>query len=173
IGPGGKLAATPVKDWADQHKVLVFTPANKTELAELFQTEKFVSPVGLVVDYGIIIPRSVMDSFPKGIVNSHFSLLPEWRGADPLTHAILSGQKQTGVSLMVIDEKLDEGPLLAQETYDIAANETTPTLTDRLTALSNKMIQKVLPDYVDGSLKPYSQPSSKPSTYASKLSKSD
>ena len=67
-----------------------------------------------------------------GIINSHFSLLPQWRGADPITFAILSGQSKTGVSLMLIDRELDEGPLLLQQEYRHPAGLTTPQLTQAL-----------------------------------------
>lgn len=88
----------PVIALAESWHVPYFTPKNKTELSELFAKQRFTSPLGLVVDYGIIINQDVIDAFEKGILNSHFSLLPEWRGADPITFSLLSGQPATGVS---------------------------------------------------------------------------
>jgi methionyl-tRNA formyltransferase len=155
-----------------------FTPSGKAALSELFATNPVVSKVGVVIDYGFIINRDVIDYFPLGIVNSHFSLLPEWRGADPITFSILSGQKQTGISLMLIDEKMDEGPLLAQATYEIERGETTPSLTDSLIELSNYTLEEILPLYVAGQIKPIPQEettlaiSSTP-TYSRKLNKQD
>jgi methionyl-tRNA formyltransferase len=126
-----------------------------------------------VVDYGILIGQEVIETFPLGIVNSHFSLLPQWRGADPITFAILSGQKQTGVSLMLIVPKLDEGPLLAVARYDIPAGITTPQLTDELISLSNKTLKAVLPQYIEAKVQPLAQDLSQPVTYSRKLSKAD
>lgn len=164
--------SVPVLEFAEQHKIKTFVPANKHELSELFRQESFKSPVGLVVDYGIIIEKSVIDYFQNGIVNSHFSLLPEWRGADPITFSILSGQAETGVSLMLINEKLDEGDLLAQEKLAIKPTTTTPQLTDKLIDLSNQMIIKYLPRYLSGGINPYSQPGQTP-TYSRVLKKAD
>src|SRR6266567_5455079 len=110
----GHHGDVPVLELAQKQGLPFFTPQRKDELTELFRNHSFASPIGLVVDYGIIIAKEVIDAFPKGIVNSHFSLLPEWRGADPITFSVLSGQRKTGVSLMLINEKLDEGMLLAQ-----------------------------------------------------------
>jgi methionyl-tRNA formyltransferase len=169
----GRQIAPPVKIWADDNKVPVYQPATKAELVALISDQKFESRLGLVVDYGLIIPESVINAFPLGIANSHFSLLPEWRGADPITFAILSGQEETGVSLMLIVAALDEGPLLARKHYKIAPNMTTPELTDALVSLSNKLIQVKLPEYINGSLKPYNQQHPERISYSKMLHKSD
>lgn len=165
--------SVPVLEFAEDHKFPLFTPTNKAELSQLFSSHHFSSPVGLVVDYGIIIAKDVIEAFPKGIVNSHFSLLPQWRGADPITFSILSGQKETGVSLMVINEKLDEGELIAEEKLSISPDTTTPMLTDQLITLSNSMITRYLPGYIAGDINTYSQSVNVPPTYSRKLSKED
>ncbi len=148
-----------------------FTPKDKAELDDLFGSQKFSSPVGIVIDYGIIISRRVIDSFPCKIVNSHFSLLPAWRGADPITFALLAGDETTGVSLMIINEHMDEGLLLAQQSLSITASDTSKTLTTKLIQLSNLLLSKHLSNYVEGSLKPYEQQG--PVTYSRKLTKQD
>ncbi|HSW81812.1 MAG TPA: methionyl-tRNA formyltransferase [Candidatus Saccharimonas sp.] len=168
----GHRGSVPVLELATAKQLPTFTPTNKRELSELFATHAFVSPVGLVVDYGIIIAKDVIDAFPKGIVNSHFSLLPEWRGADPITFAILSGQAKTGVSLMLINEKLDEGQLLAQQQMSLSPTTTTPELTQKLITISNALILQVLPQYLHGDIKLYNQPDT-PATYSRKLTKDD
>jgi methionyl-tRNA formyltransferase len=162
----------PVLDFAAAHSLPVHTPQNKAELTQLFQQTSFSSPMGLVVDYGIIISKSVIDAFQKGILNSHFSLLPDWRGADPITFAVLSGQHETGVSLMLINEKMDEGELIAQQKYTLPADITTPKLTEELVALSANMLIACIPKYLAGELAPYSQPSTPPS-YSRRLVKED
>jgi methionyl-tRNA formyltransferase len=165
--------STPVFEYISSTSTPIFTPNSKSELDELFETHDFHSKVGLVVDYGIIIPEKVLDSFPLGIVNSHFSLLPEWRGADPITFSILSGQKSTGVSLMKIAPELDTGDLIAQEQLPESPQSlTTPELTSKLIKLSNQMITKHLPSYLSGQLAAYKQPDV-PASYSRKLTKQD
>lgn len=151
----------------------VYAIANKAELASLVSSKKFESKLGLVVDFGIIISPEVVDDFDLGIVNSHFSLLPRWRGADPISFAILEGDKQTGVSLMLIDKSLDTGNLIAQEKLDIPPESTTPELTDRLIRMSNRMIGKYLPLYAEGKINPYPQSGRQKATYSRKLTKQD
>lgn len=169
----GHRGSVPVLEFAEAKQIPVFTPRNKAELADLFTDAHFTATTGLVVDYGIIISQSVIDYFKMGIVNSHFSLLPEWRGADPITFSILAGRPETaGVSLMIINEKLDEGALIAQEPFDLPPIITTPELTDVLVLLSNNMLIEKLPPYMAGEIKPYPQPDT-PATYSRKLTKED
>lgn len=164
----------PVGEVAEELGLKVFTPADATELNALFATKPVTSQVGLVIDYGILISKSVIDYFPLGIVNSHFSMLPEWRGADPISFAILSGQKVTGVSLMLVDEGLDEGPILAQQEFNLPPTITTPKLTSALIQLSHDLLTEVLPKYADGQVKPVPQASTgRPATHSRKLSKED
>lgn len=129
------------------------------------------SRLGIVIDYGFIINQDVIDYFPLGIINSHFSLLPEWRGADPITFSILSGQEQTGVSLMLINDKMDEGMLLEQGVLAIEPIDTTPSLTNKLIELSDVLLQQTLAGYVTGALTPFPQEGEP--TYSRKLTKED
>jgi methionyl-tRNA formyltransferase len=127
----------------------VITVSSKSELSETVRAAGFKSRLGVVIDFGIIISQDVIDSFELGIINSHFSLLPQWRGADPITFSILSGQKQTGVSIMLITAGLDEGPIIGFGVYDLEGNETTPVLTDRLIDLSDNLLADLLPRYLE------------------------
>jgi methionyl-tRNA formyltransferase len=150
----------------------VLTVNTKQALDELIATNPFESRLAILIDFGIIVSQKVIDYFPLGIINSHFSLLPEWRGADPITFAILSGQQQTGVSLMLLVEKMDEGPLLAQTPYDIPGDCTTPQLTDSLIELSYESLKSIVPLYLDGQAEPVPQPEAT-ATYSRKLTKDD
>jgi methionyl-tRNA formyltransferase len=161
----------PVLEVAARQGLKTYTPEGKAALSDLCEASAFTGPLGVVIDYGYIINQDVINRFPLGIVNSHFSLLPEWRGADPITFAILSGQKQTGVSLMLITAGMDEGPLLAHATYDIPAGLTTPELTEDLIDLSNQTLRTILPEYVAGNLQAVEQ-MGEPS-YSRKLTKAD
>ncbi len=176
--PAHHRGSVPVLDVARKHSFVVYEVENKQQLSDLFKNHRVRSRVGIVIDFGIIINQDVIDRFPLGIVNSHFSLLPEWRGADPITFSILSGQPQTGISLMVINAKMDEGPLFAQATYDIPEGTTAPQLTDELIRLSDRTLKNFLPLYIEGKIiaRPQEEvtvAASKDATYSRKLTKDD
>lgn len=156
----------------------LFTVSNKAELDLLIDKESFTSTVSVLIDFGIIVSQKVIDAFPKGIVNSHFSLLPELRGADPISFAILEGRKNTGVSLMLLVRAMDEGPLIGQVSYTIEKSETTPSLTEILIELSAKSLVELLPLWIDGSIDSAPQEQvtiseSKKTSYTRKLTKED
>jgi methionyl-tRNA formyltransferase len=171
--PAHHRGETPVLELAKREKLLIYTAGSKDELLKIFDEHGFSSLVGLVVDYGVLIPQEVIDYFPKGIINSHFSLLPQWRGADPITFALLSGQDKTGVSLMLIEPELDTGKLIAQAHYDIEPDETNITLTKSLVELSNKTLAEILPLYLAGQIVPTNQNQLEEPTYSRRLTKED
>jgi methionyl-tRNA formyltransferase len=139
----------PVIRVAEQLGLPVYTVSDKRTLDDLIASQPFSSELGVLIDFGIIVSQKVIDYFSHGIINSHFSLLPQWRGADPITFSILSGQSQTGVSLMLLTAGMDEGPLLAQAPYDISSDTTTPILTEALIDLSDNALQVVLPLWIE------------------------
>lgn len=168
----------PVLEIAEKLNIKIFTPYGKKELSELFSKKPVSSTLGIVIDYGFIINQDVIDYFPLGIINSHFSLLPEWRGADPITFAILSGQKETGISLMLITAGMDEGPLLAQSPFIMPRGMTTPELTDALISMSDATLSKIIPLYIAGKTQPAAQesvalPGHAHISYSRKLTKDD
>lgn len=165
----------PVLDVAKKHGLKVHPVTSKADLSQLLAERPYKSPVGVLIDFGIILPPEVIDYFPKGIVNSHFSLLPEWRGADPITFAVLSGQPSTGVSLMLLVEAMDEGPLISFGEVAVPDDITTPLLTDHLIQLSHRLLKAELPRYLS---KPDFKPAPQSITgrevsYSRKLSKAD
>jgi methionyl-tRNA formyltransferase len=163
----------PVLRVAEELKLPIHTAANRKELDALIDTNPFHSRIGVLVDFGIIVSQKVIDYFPLGIVNSHFSLLPEWRGADPITFSILSGQKKTGVSLMLLSAGMDEGPILSYTGQDLSATITTPQLTADLITLSNGQLVAILPLYLSGGAVPLAQDANIEPTYSRKLTKAD
>lgn len=165
--------SVPVLDFANKNHLKTYTPTNRPELDKLFETIKLLSPLAILIDYGIILSEDVIDYFPMGIVNSHFSLLPEWRGPDPITFSILSGQKITGISLMIVSSQVDEGQLIAQKELQISSEITGPELTDQLINISNEVLMDKINDYIDGKIKPYSQDNKIKATYSRKLKKED
>ncbi len=151
----------------------VFTVQDRQELDILIASKKFSSRLGIIVDFGVIVSKNVIDSFELGIVNSHFSLLPSWRGADPISFAILHGDKKTGVSLMLINPSLDTGKLLTQKSLLIEPDDTTPSLTQRLVDLSNQLLAKYIPLYLSCKIKPHEQPHPDRASHSRKLTKED
>jgi len=170
----------PVLELAEQLELPVVLVTSKKDVSERVAAAKFKSRVAVLIDFGIIVEQKTIDLFPLGIVNSHFSLLPQWRGADPITFSLLSGQSKTGVSLMLLTAGMDEGPLLAVAEIDLDSRATGPGLTNHLIDLSVALIENVLPRYVAGKLAGKSQEevakavgySATPS-YSRKLTKED
>lgn len=168
----------PVLALAEKLGLNVVMASDKSALSEVIATQSFASRVAILIDFGIIVAQDVIDSFPLGIINSHFSLLPQWRGADPIAFSLLSGQKETGVSLMLLVQAMDEGPLLAQAPMAIEPTYTITTLTDSLIELSYVMLQQIVPEYISGNVSPAPQEAvsiakSTTPSYSRKLSKQD
>ena len=174
IAPSGSAHEHPVKLWGQTQGIAVHQVADKRALEALSKRQRFQSQVGLVVDFGMIIPEPVIEAFPLGIVNSHFSLLPALRGADPITFAILEGLNETGVSLMKIVAAMDEGDLIAQLPHRLLPDITTPELTAELGDVSNLLLREKLPKYIMNDIKPWEQDVNKTKpTYTRRLTKAD
>lgn len=139
-----KLTPPPVKSAAEELELPVFQP-EKIRDAEAVQRLLALAPDFLiVVAYGQIIPRSVLDIPKLGAINVHASLLPRWRGAAPVARAILAGDTQTGVSIMKMDEELDHGPVLAVRATPIEDGEDAGQLTRRLAGLGAELLVETL-----------------------------
>ncbi|MDH3260156.1 MAG: formyltransferase family protein [Acidimicrobiia bacterium] len=155
-GRSGRARSSPVKEAATRMGLPVAQPSSRKELEEiLFE----VAPidVGVVVAFGMILPPAVLNIPSRGFVNIHFSLLPRWRGATPVEQAILSGDEETGVTLMVMDESLDTGPIVATATTSIEPTETAGELTGRLADLGAGLLSEHLTDYAEGRMAPVFQ----------------
>lgn len=168
----------PVIDVAKRFDLPLVTVRTKDELHTAVKKAHFRSNVGILVDFAIIVLPETIALFDKGIINSHFSLLPKLRGPDPITYAILEGHKYSGTSIMLLAPGVDEGPLLAQSPFELPASITTPELTDALVVISNETLVKVVPDYLSGKVHPAPQEKvtiadSTKTTYSHRISKSD
>ncbi len=139
-----------VKEAALDFGFEVTQPARAGEIAELLRTLEL--DVAVVVAYGQLLPAALLAAPRRGFVNVHFSLLPRWRGAAPVQRAILAGDHKTGVSLMVLDEGLDTGPVLATATTAIDPGESAGGLTARLAGSGAVLLGEHLPRYVTGDL---------------------
>lgn len=129
--------------------------------------------LAVLAAYGRIIPQSVLDQFPLGIINVHPSLLPLYRGPTPIEQAILDGASQTGVSIMRLTAGMDEGPIYKQKTVHLTERESKTELTERLQRLGADLLLEVLPGIAEGTLKPRQQPHLNRASYCIKLTKQD
>jgi len=139
-----KLTPPPIKEAAVRLGLTVYQP-ERIRAPEAVERIRSSSPeVMVVVAYGQIIPREILDVPPRGVVNVHASLLPRHRGAAPVAHAILAGDGETGVTIMRMDEQLDHGPVMAMRTVTIGAREDAPQLTRRLAELGAGLLVETL-----------------------------
>ncbi len=170
-GRGRKLTPPPVKEFALIKKIPVIQPKKLTDNI-IEQIKGYQADLGIVVAYGKIIPLQLIQSFPYGIINIHPSLLPRWRGASPIQSALLSGDKITGVSIMLLDEKLDHGPILTQRQTFISDDDYASTLTVKLFNLGAELLINILPLYLEGKITPKPQ-DERLATFCQKISKDD
>jgi len=171
-GRGRSLASPPVKRAALTWNLPLEQPLSlkKTEAVE--KLAGFHPDVIVVAAFGQILPPSVLEIPRYGCINIHPSLLPRWRGASPVTAAILAGDEFTGVSIMLLDRGMDTGPVLARGQIPIAAQDTTGSLTTRLALIAAGLLQEVLVRYLRGELKPQPQDEAE-ATYCSQISKEE
>ncbi len=158
-GRGNALAAPPVKELALSRGVPVLQPVKLRTPPFSEELRRFAPDVCVVTAYGRILPKDILDLPARGCVNVHASLLPRFRGAAPIQWAIAHGDAETGVSLMVMDEGLDTGPVLAMKRLPITPDETSASLHVKLAALGGDVLRESLPAYLRGELKPVPQPS--------------
>lgn len=119
--------------------------------------EKINPDIGIVASFGQIIPKKTIDLFPRGILNIHPSLLPQYRGPTPVQTALLNGDRQTGVTIIKLDEKVDHGGVLAQEEYEISSKDTAKSLHQTLFKLGANLLEGTLIDYLEENLEPNPQ----------------
>ncbi len=148
-GRGMALTPCPTKEWAQERGLPVLTPA---KLDDAFQAglSAYGCEYGIAVAYGKLIPESVLASFPKGILNVHYSLLPKYRGASPVEMALWNGDAATGVSIQQMAYELDAGDVLAQEEMAIDPSDTTLTLRPKLIEAGAELLIRTLPAFLDG-----------------------
>lgn len=169
-GRGHEMAFSPVKETALKYGIPVFQPEKLRNPEAVAEIEKAKPDMIVVAAFGQILPKSVL-SLPKyGCINVHASLLPAYRGAAPIQWSILDGQKETGVTIMYMNEGLDTGDILLQKAIPIAADETGGSLHDKLSVLGAEALCEALPKIIDGSLKAVPQ-GEMTTPYAKQLSK--
>jgi methionyl-tRNA formyltransferase len=157
-GRGRRLVRSPVGQWADQHGIEVLTPARPRE-PEFRQRLRELAPDCVpVVAYGALVSPAALAIPRYGWVNLHFSLLPAWRGAAPVQHAVLRGDQLTGASVFQLEEGLDTGPVFGTVTEPIGATDTAGDLLDRLAITGAELLVGVLDGIEAGTVRAVPQP---------------
>jgi methionyl-tRNA formyltransferase len=171
-GRGLRESPSAVKRLALQHSLTVAQPPTLRDEEILARLRSTGAQALVVAAYGLILPSPVLNVFPSGCINIHASLLPRWRGAAPIQRAILAGDRETGISVMRMEQGLDTGPVYLTRTIEILPDDSAGSLHDRLAALGARCIVEALPRIADGTLAPVPQPSDGV-TYARKITKAE
>lgn len=173
VGRGQKLSIPPVKAIALENNIPVLQPERLKGNEEVFEAIKAAAPDAIVVvAYGQFLPKSILDLPPFGCVNVHASLLPKYRGAAPIQWAIANGESTTGVTTMLMAQKMDAGPILLQEETPILPEDTTETLSLRLSEMGGKLLVETLHRLFVGTVIPQAQDETQV-TFASLIKKED
>lgn len=157
VGRKAILTAPPTKLLAIEHSIPVFQPTKLKDETFLASIDALHADVAVVIAYGRILPKTLLDRITHGFVNVHPSLLPKYRGPSPLQSAIVNGDDETGVTIMKLDEGMDTGPILAQTTIELAEDETTTTLTEKVIAIGAPLLIETLKGFVAGSIESRTQ----------------
>jgi len=166
------LASSPVAELAREHGLEVLAPRRSAEPEFLDRLRAIAPDCCPVVAYGALLRRAALDVPPHGWVNLHFSLLPAWRGAAPVQHAIRHGDDVTGASTFLLEESLDTGPVYGVLTEAIGPRDTVGDLLDRLSVAGAELLLATVDGIADGTLSPVPQPAGA-ATYAPKVEVSD
>jgi len=173
VGRKQILTSSPIKKVAMANKIEVLQPAYLRDNAEFIRRVNDKKPDLIVIAaYGLILPKEILDIPKYGVINVHASLLPKYRGASPIQTAILNGDKETGVTIMLVNEKMDEGSLLAQKTITITDNDNFEALYNKLSVLGTHLLIETLPKWLNKEIKPQKQDESQ-ATYCKLITKED
>ena len=171
-GRGRQTLSSPVKDMAVSRGIQVSQPNSLSDSRFLHWIFELGSPLAVVVAYGRLFPKVLLKQFSMGAINLHASLLPEYRGAAPIPWAILQGESKTGVTVFLLDEQLDHGPILTQMACDINPEDTTLTLSQRLSRIGSDTLLKTIDLLEKKAIEPKPQDDSKAS-FAPRLTKQE
>lgn len=171
-GRGKKLSASPVKEVALAHNIPVYQPLNFKAPEAVAELALLNADLMVVVAYGLILPKVVLDTPRLGCINVHASILPRWRGAAPIQRAIEAGDSETGVTIMQMDVGLDTGDMLIKAFCPILSDDTGGSLHDKLISVGTPALLDALEQIAAGTLTPEKQDDSQ-SNYAPKLSKEE
>ncbi len=173
-GRGKKLTASAVKVLAQAEGIPVYQPESLKTEAEQKQLVELNADIMVVVAYGLILPKAILAMPPLGCINVHGSLLPRWRGAAPIQRAIEAGDKQTGITIMQMDEGLDTGPMLNARPCNISDTDSAASLQNKLAVLGAEALLTTLDAFADNDSQPVAEVQEDGrATYAHKITKPD
>lgn len=162
----------PVPFYCNAKKIQYLSVRKSADLISNFEISSTMSDLGIVADFGLIIPEEVLKAFSLGVINVHPSLLPLYRGPSPVQNAILNGDKKTGVSIILLDKYVDHGPILMQEEEEIKDNDTAHSLYERLFKKGAYLLQKTISKYEGGKVASTEQ-KHEDATFTQQLSRDD
>ena len=137
----------PIPFYCKAKKIEYLSIRKSADLLSLFQIDQTMASIGVVADFGAIIPQKILNLFPYGLINIHPSLLPKYRGPSPVQNAILNGDRRTGVTIIKLDKYVDHGDVIAQVDEEIKPNDTAQSLYERLFKIGANLLEKVLTKY--------------------------
>ena len=167
-GRGMLMQKSPVHELALEHNIPVYHPKNFVSLESINELKKLKPDLVVVMGYGLLLPKDILQIPLHGCINIHVSLLPRWRGAAPIEHAILNGDEITGVSIFLLEEKLDAGPIIATQEININKDIDKGNLTSELNILGTVLLINTLPDLLDDKISAQKQDETY-ATYAKKI----
>ncbi|GCF07451.1 methionyl-tRNA formyltransferase [Dictyobacter arantiisoli] len=156
-GRGRGVAFAPVKQVALEHGIPVWQPGSLKKAENSDALAAYQADLYIVAAFGQILPQKVLDQPRYGTLNIHASLLPKYRGPDPITESIVQGNRETGVSIMLLDAGIDTGPVLARKSIPITPDDTTGTLTVKLAELGAQALVETIPQWIAGKITPEPQ----------------
>lgn len=157
-GRGRIERPTPIARWATERQLPTLTPSRLRDAETISALADLAPDLLVLADYGKLVPQALLDLPRHGALNLHPSLLPRHRGASPVPAAILSGDRETGVTLMLMDAGLDSGPVVAQRVLALTGGEIAPELENELAAMGASLLSETLPDWLAGRIEPTPQP---------------
>jgi len=170
VGRKQEITYSPVKKVALKYNIPLLQPQ---KIKNIYKEIKELNPdIIITAAYGQIIPKNILDIPKFGCINIHGSLLPKYRGASPIQYAILKGDKETGITVMEMDEKMDEGDIISQKSIEIENSDTASSLHDKLSILGANLLLETLPKILDQKAKYIPQDKNK-ATYTKILKKED
>lgn len=182
VGRKKIVTPPPTKIIAQKYNIPVWQPEKLSRLqsnrgSSILEESGEINKLGgaefaIDVAYAKIIPKEILDTFPAGVIGVHPSLLPKYRGPAPIQAVILDGGQTTGVTLYLLDEKMDHGPILAKRGIDILPEDNYKTLHDKLSALGAELLIETLPKFISGEIVPEPQDHDK-ATFSKKFSTED
>lgn len=161
VGRKQILTPSPIAEFTQQHKILTFKPEKLDQNFVTYNLEPKTYDLFIVAAYGKLLPSKLLEISQYGSLNIHPSLLPKYRGPSPIQSAILNGDQVSGVSILVVDEKMDHGPVISTKEISISDTDTFETLSKKMFETGADLLIKIIPDFISGKTKPKEQDHSK------------